>query len=40
MWTGLHDDPEGGETVATVEGVVLGAITEDEFTACIAAWLA
>jgi len=40
MWTRPHDDPEGDGTVAMVEGVAAGTISEDEFTAWIAARLA
>jgi hypothetical protein len=35
-WTHPHDDPEGNETVAIIEGVAAGAIGEDELTAWIA----
>jgi death on curing protein len=35
-WTHPRDDPDGDETVATIEGVAAAIVGEDDFTAWIA----
>ena len=39
-WTHPHDDPDGDETVAIIEGVAAGKVDEDELAVWIAQRLA